>query len=250
VYARFDNQDLSLWEIFAFHYDIDADFIRTSNKHRKKLFHGVAKRRLKELLEALHAIKSSTGRDPSLILLWVNSGGIYRLVPRLRNCSTSVSMREKYEVAEAAIETVAEFVKYGNDVVRTRLVEVPNLLSSLVSLCGEEVLLRFSQPLVENIGRIAYNLSISNPIRAVALMEAGWANLLVRALRARLHNEDAAYYVTWAIHTLLSDGPLICKILFIAAGAKSTLKKTLKRHPTDNEVKRHCTHSLRILGDR
>ena len=112
----------------------------------------------------------------------------------------------------------------------------------------ETVTLSNSQQLVGNISYSAYNLGYDCPLRAAALVEAGWADLLVRALRAR---PDDVYAVNWAslpINCLLTQNHTFCRHYFIAAGAEEALQEALERHGTNQYIRDNCKSALNILS--
>lgn len=86
---------------------------------------------------------------------------------------------------------------------------------------------------VLNLCTAALNLALDNPPVAAALMEAGWADLLVRTLQARPDDKMTANIASEAIYSLLAENPAVCKSFFIAAGAITALKETKERHNTE-----------------
>mmetsp|Transcript_29978 Transcript_29978/g.41206 ORF Transcript_29978/g.41206 Transcript_29978/m.41206 type:complete len:128 (+) Transcript_29978:353-736(+) len=100
---------------------------------------------------------------------------------------------------------------------------IPDLLPTLSSLCNEEGLIENSEQLVEDISNIAICLSKGSPERTAVLLEAGWANLLIRALKAWHRDEETIDWTTSAIHTILCNDLTNGKAAFITAGAETEL---------------------------
>jgi len=150
-------------------------------------------------------------------------------------------------VGEAAFKMIFEFNYHGNDSIRAQLVAVPGLLSSLARYCKEEPLLRISQPMVAYISNAAIGLSKKSPARIAALVEAGWADLLINALRARPDDELSVDRASWAISRLLLYSPVDCRTAFISAGAEAALEETLQRYPSGNWSKQ-CSEALKQLA--
>lgn len=147
---RFGHQDSNLWQIIAIDLDIDVE-IRSANNHRRNLFLSYAKKQLTRLVEALNAIKF----DP-ISIMWslLESGEINQLVYSLRACVANVPLRERQVVAEATIAMVCRISMRYDEEVNLRFVEVPGLLTSLASLCGEDTFLRSSGKFREVCGEV------------------------------------------------------------------------------------------------
>jgi len=81
-----------------------------------------------------------------------------------------------------------------------------------------------SGQLVEDISNIAICLSKGSPEKTAALLlQAGWANLLIRALKAWHRDEETIDWTTSAIHTILCNDLTNGKAAFITAGAETEL---------------------------
>jgi len=197
-----------------------------------------------QLLEAINVITKKIGRNRSRMMISLNSGEIASLVVSLESCTAI----ECQQVVLAAFKMVRRFARYGDDAIKSRLVAIPGLLSSLASLCDEEILKKNPDNIVEYIIMTAIYLSGENSAAAAALVEAGWADLLVKSLGNREDDKGDVDYASGAIYTLLLFGPSQCKSAFIAAGAELALEETIKRHLTDGDVVRsYCIDALKIL---
>ena len=199
------------------------------------------------MVDVFQAILSdlTMGRSPMLSLL--ESGEINRLVGAIQTCMSSVPISERQEVAEAAFQMIFHFTHLGSESIRARLIEVPGLITSLVLLWGEEALLKNSQEMVANVGRIAFAWSRDSPSRSAALIEAGWADLIVKALLARPDDKRAVHYVGYAVYDILfkcSDG---WKVAFVAAGAEAALEAAIKRLPRGNNTMLCYTKVVNII---
>jgi len=242
--ARFDHFDLNLWEIFAIDFQINVEL--TSGNYRKRLLIGFAERQDNNLRCTLKVFQSDPVR---MISSQMNSGEINQFVSSLRTCLNNLPLNKRQKLAEIAINVIYQFAYEGSDSVKSRLVAVPGLLSTLASLCGEGTFLRNSHRIINDISHSAYNLSNGSPDRATALAKAGWADLLVKALRARFEHESDVDNASWAIYSVLLNGPIACGAAFFAAGAESALKDTLERYSTQAIItKRFCTRALKILA--
>lgn len=128
-------------------------------------------------------------------------------------------------MARIAIIMIGQFSINGGDAVKDRIVAIPGLLSSMVNLCGEETLLGTSKALVVSISGATYWLSEGSPARAAALVEAGWACLLIRTLRTKLYSDLYIKYTSCAIHSLL----LYCPAKYRVSSLPKQLWKRLWR---------------------
>mmetsp|Transcript_24016 Transcript_24016/g.34408 ORF Transcript_24016/g.34408 Transcript_24016/m.34408 type:complete len:190 (+) Transcript_24016:441-1010(+) len=186
------------------------------------------------------------------MLSLLDSGKIKQMKSSFWTCVISVPMSERRKVAEAAIRAFCIFAE-SSFPRRTQLVETPGLLSSLAILCGEETLLRNSEQIVHDIGRLAFYLSCLSTTNAALLVEAGWADLLVKAIRARPDDIDAVTLIIIAIHPVLEYGPISCRTAFIAAGAIAALQETIERYspesnsPTSRYITKRCTEGMEVL---
>mmetsp|Transcript_5004 Transcript_5004/g.6908 ORF Transcript_5004/g.6908 Transcript_5004/m.6908 type:complete len:186 (+) Transcript_5004:435-992(+) len=178
------------------------------------------------------------------------------MVSSLRTCVISVPISERNEVAESAIRAVTSFALYCEDTdKKARFAATPGMLSSLASLCGEESLLRNSYQMIRSISISIFCLSVFSPTTAAALIKAGWADLLVRALRIRPDNDintpnvdkNAIKWGCWTINKILRSVSVTFKIAFVAAGGKAALKETMERYSRNSLVKKQCKKALKIL---
>jgi len=182
--------------------------------------------------------------DEVFLTCLVESGELNQLVCTMRACCVpSVSIREKLEVALAAISVVYHFTyrNRGREIM-TRLVAVPDLFASLVSLCGEHAVLGNSRYPVFDICRIAYCVSYNSPASSAVLVDAGWAELLVKALKVNLDN---AKMVSNIIDVLLRGYPAVWRVALIAAGAEAAIEEAIERYPTGLYVKKETLEMLR-----
>jgi len=151
---------------------------------------------------------------------------------------------DKQEVAIAAVWMIRHMINEDHYLI-DYLLAVPNLFSPLAILCGygDGVLLRSSNKLVMDIAMIACDLSQD---RASALVEAGWADPLVKALRTK--SEDM--HIIGAIYLMFynRDRPRNDAIAaFIAAGAESALEEAIIRNLTNRIVTEWINKMLIVL---
>mmetsp|Transcript_2551 Transcript_2551/g.3541 ORF Transcript_2551/g.3541 Transcript_2551/m.3541 type:complete len:97 (+) Transcript_2551:413-703(+) len=90
----------------------------------------------------------------------LDSEKINQLVNFLQTCVISIPMNEKQKLAEAALFAITKFSVICNNELKAEFVAVPDLLTSLAILCGEETLLRNSDQIKKDISRSAHYLSI------------------------------------------------------------------------------------------
>jgi len=205
---------------------------------------GYAEKKLKEMKEAFNVTHNRF--DVTTMEYFLESGEINRLIGALDFYSTS---RTRQLVAEGVMKMVFEFDYYGGDAVREKLMAVPGLLVILARYCGDEKVLSNSQQLVANISNLAIALSRKNPARLAVLVEAGWTDLLVKALHARQDDELTVHRVIWAISRLLSYSPAVCSAAFKAAGAEAALQEAKDRHSTVSHLSVLCTEALILLRE-
>jgi len=182
----------------------------------------------------------------------LDSGKINKMICSFWTCVVSVPMSGRKKVAEAAIRAFSNFATtFFNE--RIWLVAVPGLLSTLAILCGEEDLLRNSHQIVNDIGRFTFYLTVLDSARATVLIDAGWADLLVKAIRARRDDAEAVELICTAIQSLLllhDDSP--CRTAFIKAGAIAVLQETIQNYSPksnfpDKFITKQCNESLEML---
>mmetsp|Transcript_4288 Transcript_4288/g.6018 ORF Transcript_4288/g.6018 Transcript_4288/m.6018 type:complete len:194 (+) Transcript_4288:289-870(+) len=184
------------------------------------------------------------------MLSLLDSGKIKQMKSSFWTCVISVPMSERRKVAEAAIRAFCRFALVSL-LTRTQWLKAPGLLSSLAILCGEEALLRSSEQIVNDIGRLVFFLSCFSTTNAALLVEAGWADLLVKAIRARLEDMEAVEWIVSGIMSVLEYGP--SRTAFIAAGAIAALQETIERYspesnsPTSRSITKRCREGLEIL---
>jgi len=110
------------------------------------------------------------------------------------------------------------------------LIEIPDLFASVANCCDEELLQQHgSQKMLLNILDVANAFICDGIERVTALMEANWAGLLVRNLRASL---DYPYLPICSIDSHLSKNLQACKIPFITAGVEEVLREVIKKYPS------------------
>mmetsp|Transcript_5007 Transcript_5007/g.6915 ORF Transcript_5007/g.6915 Transcript_5007/m.6915 type:complete len:214 (+) Transcript_5007:374-1015(+) len=188
----------------------------------------------------------------------LDSGEINQMVSSIKSCMTSVPVTERQKLAEAAMSLIRLFVSYGNNAEKARLVAVPDLLSSLASLCKEESILKNSTEMNELISNSVNNLSYRSSSRTLALVEAGWADLLVKTLLATPDDDVAVWLICSSIYLMLNENHTASKIPFVAAGAVSALEDILKIYSTPSReeddgrvvismLKSYCTKALILL---
>jgi len=99
---------------------------------------------------------------------------------------------------------------------------------------------------VEDITNIAICLSKG---RAAALIEAGWTNLLMKALKVWHHDEEIIFLTTMAIATILLNDITYSKAAFIAGGVETELMTVMnmKKFRNNSSIKRYCSNSLKIM---
>lgn len=198
-------------------------------------------------MTAFNSLEIDIEMDPSSMMSSLKSGAVGPMISSMVECATYASMKGRQDLAVAAMDVVYQFAYSRSKLVRARLVEVPGLLSSLSNLCGEEALLKKSKELVDGICSSATSLSKGSPERAAALVEAGWAELLIRAIRIRYRDQESVDLASLAIYTLLSLSPADGKAAFIAAGAEGPLVVAMERYRKNRDVVRFCSKSLGIL---
>mmetsp|Transcript_7845 Transcript_7845/g.11123 ORF Transcript_7845/g.11123 Transcript_7845/m.11123 type:complete len:269 (+) Transcript_7845:188-994(+) len=238
---RFGHGDLNLWEIIAIELEATVDFKSTIN-YRQMVLTGFFKKHVNNLFSAFKRIESDTYHMISL----VNSVHINQMVTSLRTCTTRIPLKERQKLAESALRIISRYSNlafYDNDWI-DRLVAVPDLMSSLADLCGEETFLKNSENLVTDIGYSANNL-LRNGLAATVLKEAGWAELLVKALRARPDDEISVHWAIDAIFSMLDNKHVSYRTMLINAGAEAALGGT---RGTQTEItKNTCKKALFLL---
>mmetsp|Transcript_33915 Transcript_33915/g.49265 ORF Transcript_33915/g.49265 Transcript_33915/m.49265 type:complete len:203 (-) Transcript_33915:349-957(-) len=180
-------------------------------------------------------------------LSYLESFEVDILVFTLRICVSNASMRERLEVALLVSDMIWQLAGYGSsESVRARLVLGTCFLVPLVRLFDDEKLLSNSQ-LHKEVCQITTYLSKdrSSTMRADLLISAGWANLLVKALRARPYDKRSLECAGVAIFCLLLYANTSSRATFNSAGAREALREALERFPSEI----YCRSALLFLND-
>jgi len=171
----------------------------------------------------------------------------------IRAYSTTVSIKERQEVAKATLNFIAIVTKRGEYYSgRKRLENVPDLFASVANLCDDELLqLEDSQEMIMDIFQSAVYFTwdgIKKPV--ILLMEANWAGLFVRSLKASLDNP---YRAVCSINWLLGQYHPVCKIPLIIAGLEEVVEEVIKKYPSVeakiNKISRKILKRLKMEED-
>mmetsp|Transcript_14618 Transcript_14618/g.21786 ORF Transcript_14618/g.21786 Transcript_14618/m.21786 type:complete len:168 (+) Transcript_14618:426-929(+) len=101
----------------------------------------------------------------------------------IRAYSVSVSIKERQDVAKAALNVIA-FIANLDASIRKKLVEVPDLFASIATLCDEELFQQEdSQEIINNINEITKVFMFDGIRQTTLLIEANWAGLLLRSFQ-------------------------------------------------------------------
>mmetsp|Transcript_14619 Transcript_14619/g.21787 ORF Transcript_14619/g.21787 Transcript_14619/m.21787 type:complete len:244 (+) Transcript_14619:426-1157(+) len=155
----------------------------------------------------------------------------------IRAYSVSVSIKERQDVAKAALNVIA-FIANLDASIRKKLVEVPDLFASVADLCDEEVLLQDSKKMFGNIFQIL-DCFIQ---KASVLMEANWGGLLVRALDAL---DNPFNVIGWTNWLFSRSTPQIVKMSLKTAGLAEMIRKKHFRVTTGQEWRRDMLERIK-----
>jgi len=184
--ARFDYQDLNLWETVAFDSHIDVDFSSsTTNNYLKVVLRGNAQKQLRKLIQVMRTAQTNISVIRNLdysvrLTLFVNSGKMDSWSYAIRAYSAAVSIKERHDVTRTTLDVISSFARHGSEDDRNRLVKVPDLFASIANLCTEELLQE-----VDCRYMLTYVFYIVNALslQLSALLEANWTGFIVRSLK-------------------------------------------------------------------
>jgi len=117
------------------------------------------------------------------ILRLLDECDIYSWPVAIRAYSAAVSIKERHDVAKAALNVIA-FIANLDASIRKKLVEVPDLFASIATLCDEELFQQEdSQEIINNINEITKVFMFDGIRQTTLLIEANWAGLLLRSFQ-------------------------------------------------------------------
>ena len=195
---------------------------------------------------------------------------VNKWICELQACFAASLKSQRQQVVLASFRIVKNTIRYPDDydadydydVYHSYLLMVmPDLLTTLVSMCRDEAMLRNFQTLTSDIIYITSFLCriihMYNSISTI-MVEVGWTNLLVRALQVRLDvdEEDNAaalvYDVIRAINYLLCGDKYgspkqSCISALVAAGAEAALEVAMAKHSANKDVMKISIKCLLML---
>lgn len=187
----------------------------------------------------------------------MESNELIQLITSFQTCAATFSILEKQKVALSAFETVTRAraipSRHRWNDVSALLSTLSNLLVALGTLCREDAVLKDSKELTSYICKVVCILSEDDfPAAVAGLVEAGWADLLVRALSVQLHdnveeNENDVLSLINTVNSLLSGYEFDCVDTLIAAGAEKPLEEAMAKYNLNRDIKRSGTRCLLML---
>jgi len=216
---------------------------------------GNAQKQLRKLVQAMNKAKTTVRNIfrismrsldfPMHMKNFLKSGEMDSWSHAIRAYSVSVSIKERQDVAKAALTVIIFIADHGNMLNRGQLIKVPDLFASVANLCNNELLQHEdSQEILEDIFLIVKCFTRDFVHEATALTKANWAELLVRSFKYTEDRKNIISSIYWfVVHTNEA-----CKMTLITAGVEKLLKEVIETTATeDKDLRYHCRKLLEQL---